>query len=226
MVRARAEFLGAGHFAGLAAALARAAARAVADAPDGAGCVVDVGAGTGYYLAAILDRLPGRTGLALDLSKSALPVAARSHSRIAAIGCDAWRPLPVADGAADLVISLFAPRDGAELARILPPSGALLVGTPTQDHLAELIGPLGLLGVDEHKQERLAGKLSPHFERTASVEHRDTLSLDHPSVTALATMGPGYWHTDPAALAARVAQLPDPAQVTLAVTITTYRRAR
>src|SRR5579871_4726196 len=36
MVRARAEFLGAGHFAGLAAALARAAARAVADAPDGA----------------------------------------------------------------------------------------------------------------------------------------------------------------------------------------------
>ncbi len=231
MVRARGEFLGAGHFGGLATALAETAetaAQAETDAPTplpAAGCVVDVGAGTGYYLAAVLDRLPDRTGLALDLSKSALQAAARSHPRIAAIGCDAWRPLPVADNAADLVISLFAPRDGAELARILSPAGSLLVGTPTQDHLGELIGPLGLLTVDEHKQARLADKLSPYFELTATVEHRATLSLDHASLTALATMGPGYWHTDPAALAARVAQLPDPAPVTLAVTIASYRLA-
>ncbi|HET7017362.1 MAG TPA: methyltransferase domain-containing protein [Streptosporangiaceae bacterium] len=237
MVRARSEFLAAGHFAGLAAALTEAAlteaalteaalteAAAQPPAPP-AGCVVEVGAGTGYYLAAVLDRLPDRIGLALDRSKSALQVAARSHARIAAIGCDAWRPLPVADNAAELVISLFAPRDGAELARILSPSGSLIVGTPTQDHLSELIGPLGLLSVDEHKQTRLADKLSPHFEPTATVEHRATLRLRHPAVTALATMGPGYWHTDPSALAARVAQLPDPVEVTLAVTLTTYRLA-
>src|SRR5262249_2747752 len=159
-------------------------------------CVTDIGAGTGYYLAAVLDRLPGRTGLAFDLSKSALQAAARSHPRIAAIGCDAWRRLPVADDAADLIISLFAPRDGAELARILSPYGALLGGSPPGDHLSELIGPLGLLTVDEHKQARLAGKLGPHFELTASVEHRATLPLGHRSITALATMGPGYWHTD------------------------------
>jgi 23S rRNA (guanine745-N1)-methyltransferase len=246
MVRARSEFLGAGHFAGLAAALTEAAALAEASSPADAaapadavspadaaaqpplppaGCVVDVGAGTGYYLAAVLDRLPGRTGLALDLSKSALQAAARSHPRIAAIGCDAWRPLPVADNAADLVISLFAPRDGAEFARILSPSGSLLVGTPTQDHLSELIGPLGLLSVDTRKQARLAGKLSPHFEPTSTVDHRATACLPHPAVTALATMGPGYWHTDPAALAPRVAQLPDLVEVTLAVTLTTYRQA-
>jgi 23S rRNA (guanine745-N1)-methyltransferase len=187
--------------------------------------VVDIGAGTGYYLAAVLDRLPARTGLALDLSKSALQAAARAHHRIAAIGCDAWRPLPVAEGAAEIIISLFAPRDGAELARILSPSGTLLIGTPTQDHLAELIGPLGLLSVDEHKQARLAGKLSPHFDVAAATQYRAALLLDHQSVAAIATMGPGYWHTDPAALAAKVARLPDPVQVTAAVTITSYRPA-
>jgi 23S rRNA (guanine745-N1)-methyltransferase len=55
------------------------------------------------------------------------------------------------------VLNVFAPRDGAELRRILRPSGSLLVVTPGPDHLRELIGPLGLLSVDERKAERLAG---------------------------------------------------------------------
>src|SRR5688572_30940209 len=41
------------------------------------GCILDLGAGTGWYLARVLDRLPGRIGLALDLSKHALRRAAR-----------------------------------------------------------------------------------------------------------------------------------------------------
>ena len=61
MVQARADFLAAGHFAGLAADLAQAAG-AAAGSVAASGCVVDVGAGTGYYLAAVLDRLPGRVG--------------------------------------------------------------------------------------------------------------------------------------------------------------------
>src|SRR5215472_14969777 len=73
MVAARVDFLATGHFAGLAAELGRAAAEAAELAgrrgPPGAGCVVDVGAGTGYYLAAVLDRLPDRVGLALDASR-------------------------------------------------------------------------------------------------------------------------------------------------------------
>ncbi len=95
-------------------------------------------------------------------------MAARAHRRIGAVGCDAWRPLPVADAAAGLVLNVFAPRDGAELRRILRPDGALLLVTPAADHLAELIGPLGLLSVDERKPERLADKLGPYFERPAS----------------------------------------------------------
>ena len=65
--------------------------------PDG--CVLDLGAGTGWYLARVLDRLPGRSGLALDLSRHALRRAARAHARIGAVAADAWGPLPVRDAA-------------------------------------------------------------------------------------------------------------------------------
>lgn len=219
MVAARQDFLAAGHFAGLAAAVADTASASQV-AP---GCVVDVGAGPGYYLAAVLGRLPGRVGLALDISKSALRLAARAHPKAAAIGCDAWRPLPVADRAAGLVLNVFAPRDGAELARIMAPGGRLLVGTPAAEHLTELIGPLAMLTVDEAKDARLAAKLSSYFELDATTEYRATALLDHSAVGMLVTMGPSSWHTEPGDLAVSIAGLPDPVAVTVAVRLATYR---
>jgi 23S rRNA (guanine745-N1)-methyltransferase len=220
MVAARHDFLTAGHFAGLSAALAETAAAA---ADLATGCVADVGAGTGYYLAAVLDRLTDHVGLALDVSKSALRLAARSHRRVAAVGGDAWRQLPVADRAADLALSVFAPRNAAELARIVRPGGRLLIGTPAADHLAELIGPLDMLTVDEAKDARLAAKLSPHFELEAATEYRATVPLDHRAVGLLVTMGPSSWHTEPGDLAAGIAGLADPMRVTFAVRLASYR---
>jgi SAM-dependent methyltransferase len=218
MVQARADFLGAGHFSSLADALGQAASSAVA-----AGCVVDVGAGTGYYLAAVLDRLPERAGLALDISKFALRRAVRAHRRIGAVRCDVWRRLPVADSAASLALNVFAPRNGAELRRILSPAGRLLVVTPMPDHLGELTGPLGLLTVDPRKQERLTEKLSPYFASAGRREHRVMLSLTQGAVSALVAMGPSSWHADPPALAARIGQLREPVSVTLAVALSVYQ---
>lgn len=222
MVQARAGFLAAGHFASLAASVAEAAGDA-AGSMDAPGCVADVGAGTGYYLAAVLDQLPERDGLALDISKFALRQAARAHPRIGAVACDAWRRLPVANSAAILALNVFAPRDGAELRRILHPAGRLLVVTPAADHLGELIGPLGLLTVGQQKEERLAGKLSPHFEIAGRREHRVMMSLDHQAIGAAVSMGPSSRHADTAAFAARIGQLPDPMPVTLAVTLSVFR---
>jgi len=219
MVAARHDFLTAGHFAGLSAALAETAAAA----DLATGCVADVGAGTGYYLAAVLDRLPGHVGLALDASKSALRLAARAHDRVAAVGCDAWRQLPVGDQAVDLALSVFAPRNATEIARIVRPGGLLLIGTPAADHLSELIGPLDMLTVDEAKDARLAAKLGPHFEREAATEYRATVPLDHRAVGLLVTMGPSSWHTEPGDLAASIAGLPDPVRVTFAVRLASYR---
>jgi 23S rRNA (guanine745-N1)-methyltransferase len=228
MVQARADFLAAGHFASLADELSQTAssavaAGAVAAGAGAAGCVVDVGAGTGYHLAAVLDRLPGRAGVALDISKFALRRAVRAHRRIGAVRCDAWRRLPVADSAAALALNVFAPRNGAELRRILSPAGRLLVVTPTPDHLGELIGPLGLLTVDQRKQERLTEKLSPYFALAGRREHRVMLSLTRGAVNALVAMGPSSWHADPPALAARIGQLREPISVTLAVTLSVYQ---
>lgn len=231
MVRARSEFLATGHFAPIAAALADAAGHAGmastadATASSGAGLtrVVDVGAGTGYHLAALLDRMPAASGLALDVSKHALRQAARAHPRIGAVGCDAWRPLPVADHVADVVLNVFAPRRGAELRRILRPGGCLLVIMPAAEHLAELISPLGLLSVDECKRERLEANLGPHFSLDGESEHRGVMTLTHHDLAALAGMGPTAWHADQDAMNERIARLPDPMQVTRAVTLTVLR---
>src|SRR3954452_18171067 len=64
MVDARDAFLRAGHFRPLATALAE-EARSAAGAGGGA-VVVDLGAGTGYYLARVLDAVPGARGVAVD----------------------------------------------------------------------------------------------------------------------------------------------------------------
>jgi SAM-dependent methyltransferase len=220
MVAARASFLGGGHYASLAGELARLAAAAAADVP---GCVADVGAGPGYYLAAVLDRLPGRVGLALDASRFAARRAARAHPRIGAVTADAWRRLPVTGESAAVILNVFAPRSGPELRRILSQAGRLLVVTPAPEHLSELTGPLGLLAVDPRKDERLTATFAASFELQQRHQHAARLRLDHAGVAAVAGMGPSAWHADPAGLAARIAQLPPVVPVTMAVTISVYR---
>jgi SAM-dependent methyltransferase len=244
MVQARAAFLGAGHYAPLADAVAAAAAAAAAAAVGAApvapgahvapaapaaenppGCVADVGAGPGYYLAAVLDRLPGRAGLALDASKFAARRAARAHDRIGAIVADVRGRLPVADRAAAVALSVFAPRPAAELRRVLHPAGRLLVVTPDSDHLGELAGPLGLLSVDPRKDERLTARLGPYFDLAGQHQHRFRLALGHRDVAAAVAMGPSAWHADPAELTGRIAALPSPMPVTVSVTMWTFRPA-
>lgn len=220
MVRARVEFLATGHYAPIADAVAYAAVEA---SPDGA--TIDLGAGTGYYLAAVLEQLPATQGLALDVSKHALRVAARAHPRIGAVGCDAWAGLPVRDAAAALAINVFAPRDPAELARVLAPGGSLVVVTPNRGHLAELVSAVGMLTVQERKRERLEGKLGTLFEAAGETAVERELVLDHADLVALVAMGPSARHLDEQQVAERVAALPDPLPVTLSVTVATYRRA-
>jgi 23S rRNA (guanine745-N1)-methyltransferase len=218
MVAAREQFLGAGHYDFVSAALAGAARPAYK-----MGLIVDAGSGTGRHLAAVLDAVPPAMGLALDVSKPALRRAARAHPRAAAALADTWRRLPVADGAAGLVLNVFAPRNGAEFRRVLRADGALLVVTPAADHLTELVGALGLLTVDPDKADRVAASLAPHFAEAGTETHRRTLRLTRDQARTAVEMGPSAWHADPAALAERLAALPEPIAVTAAITLTRYR---
>ena len=111
----------------------------------------------------MLDALPGaRRARARCLRSGAAPRGA-SHPRAAAVGADAWQELPLRDDIAALILSVFAPRNPAEMARVLAPGGALLAVTPTTRHLHELVGPLGLLSVPEEKADRLDAQLASHF---------------------------------------------------------------
>ncbi|MFE4360373.1 putative RNA methyltransferase [Kitasatospora sp. NPDC056800] len=220
MVAARADFLAAGHYRPIAEALAEAAA--VAGASDG--LVADLGAGTGHYLAHVLDALPGTVGAALDISKFALRRAAKAHPRIGAVVCDAWRPLPLRDASAELMLNVFAPRNGPEIRRVLRPGGTLLLVSPTARHLRELVGALGLLSVDEEKQRRIDEKLGPYLEPAGRREVEFTLRLGPQDVRTVVGMGPSAWHTDPERLAAALAELPEPVEVTASVTVAAYRR--
>ena len=245
MVAARAEFLGAGHYAPLADALAEsvrlriqsangregdafrrdrfsalpdaaaekayrsaAVAREAGAARQEAGhaeepVIVDAGAGTGYYLATVLRAVDRGIGMAFDVSKHAVRRAARAHPRVGAFVADVWRPLPIRDGVADIVIDVFAPRNGPEFRRILRPGGVVVVVTPARAHLSPLVQELGLLSVDEDKERRLARSLEGFEEADRRTVEFD-LELDPGEVAGVVGMGPSAWHTEATELAKRI----------------------
>ncbi|MFC3979771.1 putative RNA methyltransferase [Streptosporangium jomthongense] len=217
MVAARDAFLGAGHFAPLAEAVAGACR-------TDAGVVVDAGAGTGHYLAGALDRLPGAVGVALDVSKHALRRAARAHPRLGAVVADVWRPLPLRSGSAEVLLNVFAPRNGPEFARVLAPDGTLVVVTPTSRHLEPLVERLGLLSVDQDKERRVADSLGDRFVEAGRSLHEFGMTLGRDAVEAVVGMGPSAWHTDSHAMRARIADLPESSEVTASFYMSIFHR--
>ncbi|MFP3461568.1 methyltransferase domain-containing protein [Arthrobacter globiformis] len=224
MVAARTAFLDAGHYRPLADALARAAAPALnGPAPT----VLDSGTGTGHYLRAILDYLEsehgdgadgvaGAAGVAavgLDISKFALRRAARLNPEAINLVGDVWQPMPLPDAAVDVVTVVFAPRNAAEFARVLKPSGRLIVVTPRAGHLGEIASQAGMLGIDPAKDERLAEALAGRFSPLSTQDVDVDLSLSPEDVANLALMGPAGHHTDRAALSGRLAGLPPATRV-------------
>lgn len=214
MVAARVEFLASGHYSELAAAVAGHAATA-----EG-GLVLDAGAGTGYYLAQVLDRLPSASGLALDVSATALRRAARAHTRLGAVVWNLWEPWPVASGSASVVLNVFAPRNGPEFRRVLRPGGVLIVVSPRADHLRELASVVDVLEVDRRKEERLEERLAEHFERVGSQEHGTRLVLSPGDVRRAVMMGPSAHH--PRRLE-RLGEVTEPLTVTASCLISVYR---
>jgi 23S rRNA (guanine745-N1)-methyltransferase len=226
MVAARERFLDAGHYAGIARQLTasvRDGLAAVRGAGPTAGTsVLEVGAGTGYYLRELLDALPGR-GLALDISVPAARRAARAHPRVGAVVADTWQPLPVAEGSLDAVTCVFAPRNPAEFARVLRPDGVLAVVAPQPEHLAGLRESLGLLDVPEDKRERLAAAVAPWFTPLDEQHLRWRPSWPVAVVRDLVAMGPNAFHAGAGELDEQLRRLPDPVDLEVAVSVRTWR---
>jgi 23S rRNA (guanine745-N1)-methyltransferase len=175
--------------------------------------LVEVGAGTGYYLQRALGD-DGVAGIALDVSKAAARLAARLDARIAAVVADVWRPLPLRDGCLDAVLCVFAPRNLSEFARVLRPDGRLVLVTPRPEHLAGLRDRHGLLEVPADKAEQLAVAASEFFELLATTNLMWRRDLSAGEAADVIAMGPNAFH-----------RLPDTVEagpVSIAVTVQTF----
>lgn len=131
MVRARTAFLDSGAY--------RPFANAICDALMGRDTVVDAGCGEGYYSNIISER--GHHVYGFDLSKHACDKAAKrakASGNGAFFGVASVFELPIANGAADAVVSLFAPIAEEEFSRVLGDNGVLVVGAAGRRHLIEL----------------------------------------------------------------------------------------
>lgn len=187
MIRARADFLNAGHYLPIA--------QTVVSAVGSARQLWEAGAGTGYYLARALDALPEAMGLATDVSPAAARAAARAHARLASVVADTWAGVPVADDAFDALLCVFAPRNPSEFSRVLRPGGALVIVVPTTRHLAELRDDYGLLGVPADKTAAVAEAFAGWHPQVERVEADLDLSADE--VSQLIGMGPNAFHGVP-----------------------------
>ena len=218
MVGSRAQFLGAGHYLPLANVLVELSK----DHAAGARLIMEAGAGTGYYIARVLDGLPESLGLAIDLSKYAARRAAKAHSRLNVAVADIWDGLPLKDNSVDLALNVFAPRPARELFRTLHHDGKLIVAISTFEHMVELRDSLGLLGVDCNKDLRVARAFDPFFIESERRFCRWKMELNHQQIACLTGMGPSAWHIHSATLADRIAMLTPTVLVTGAVELRVY----
>jgi 23S rRNA (guanine745-N1)-methyltransferase len=212
MVAARQAFLSAGHFAPMTAAIVAAA---------GDGPVLELGAGTGHHIRDVVEHRPQAVGLAIDTSKYAARRAARVHPRVGSVVADAWSRLPVRDGVVGTLLSVFAPRTGAEVGRVLRPGGRAVVVTPTPEHQAELRSRIHLLSVEPDKALRLPDQLVG-LEPAGRTDVRHMMRLTRDDVDLLIRMGPSAHHLPTERRRAAVADLEEVTGVTLAVTVSVF----
>lgn len=199
MVARRDAFLARGHYVPIAEALVTQVGQ-----PPGAR-ILEVGAGTGWYLARVLDTLPEAAGLGMDVSVPAARRLARCHGRARAVVADAWQPLPLRDGCCDVLLSVFAPRNPAEFARVLAPAGRMVTVTPRPGHLRDARERLTLLEVEPDKGQRMERTLGEFFDRGESVDVDIDLELSSEEMADLVGMGPNAHHAHkvPEAMAVR-----------------------
>lgn len=194
MIRARTRFLERGHYDALANALVACATAAFAGV-HGPPAFLEAGCGTGDYLARLGDACGGDARLlGFDVSRDAVRLSARRHPQAFFFVNDVTQRLAVADGAIDLLLDSFAPRNPAEFARVLRPGGELIVVLPTDDHLRELRARLPLLDVPPDKEARVEEAMAGAFERVQRTIVRDERTLPPADVADLLRMTPSAWH--------------------------------
>ncbi|GLS27562.1 23S rRNA (guanine(745)-N(1))-methyltransferase [Marinibactrum halimedae] len=160
--------------------------------------ILDCGAGTGFYSAALAKKAQQITRLfplsffGVDISKEAVRRGAKrfgpNHSAVASVYA-----LPVAPHSVDVVVQVFAPHSDSELRRFLKPHGQMIAVSPGPRHLWELKSL-----VYEHPKEHLPPKAMEGFEAMSTHPLSFSIPLNSPSdVEDLLSMTPLAWKISP-----------------------------
>jgi 23S rRNA (guanine745-N1)-methyltransferase len=218
-LRHRAAFLDAGHFDLIAATIAE----HVRQSDTSAWSILDAGSGTGHHLANIAKFFsPDVVGLGLDSSRDAARKAARHWPTLAFAVADLWTEWPVQDAAIDLLLSIFAPKNFPEVARVLRPAGRLALVYPGTDHMVELRDRFGLMRRREDADKRYA-KMVKRFVGPPNMHRlRWQTVLDDAAIHSAIMMGPNARHIGASTLHGELG----PIAVTFEITVLLARKKR
>lgn len=192
MINSRQRFLNKGYYQILADAVAE-----LVSADDR---VLDIGCGEGYYLAQLRQARPSLQLAGIDMSKTAVRLAAKrkmdaqlSNCKLAVISAYA---LPFFDGVFETAVSIFSPISPAETARVLVENGRLLMVGPGEEHLRGLAEQIYDEIVPHEGNHSLLDE-APEFKLQSQQEIKETITVAGEDVHDLLMMTPYYWHSKP-----------------------------
>jgi 23S rRNA (guanine745-N1)-methyltransferase len=176
--------------------------------------ILDCGCGEGHFIGSLSEPCVGQC-FGVDISKEAVRCAAKRYKKAKWIVANAMRKLPFATHALDIILSVLAPRNPEEFARILKPDGALI---ELRSRLAANAGDF------EEKADEATAKCAPHFKETRREPLSYQQTLNAAQLADLIQMTPIFWCSSPEAKAA-VQQL-DQLTVTISFILLTLNPVR
>ena len=179
-VLSRRAFLEAGYYRPILDALTEAAKDLGVTGP-----ILDVGCGEGYYSARLAAGLNAEL-LGFDISKEAVRCAAAKYKGPTWLTATAAH-IPLRDGAAQLVTSLFALTLPEEFARVLSEDGYYFQVLACQDHL---LGLKSIIYPELKLKEKDSVPELPGFSLVRSVPIRFTFTVEGEQVQNLFSMTP------------------------------------
>ena len=190
MVRARREFLDKGFYDKLSELICAVTAENLKDG----GVIIDAGCGECKYTCDI-DAGLKRAGInaeifGIDISKQALIYAGRRTKDIS-LAVASTAALPFEDGAADVIINIFAPFQSGEFHRVLRDGGKVIRAYPLERHLMELKE----LIYDEPRENPPFDLYEDGFKVTDNRELRYDMWLTQGDTENLFKMTPYYYKT-------------------------------
>ena len=175
--------------------------------------VVDFGCGEGWWLEQVIEKYTTSEKQSvvnfagLDASPAACKSASRRVSNTASIAvADAQRNLPFTDASIDVAISVFAPRNPQELARVVKRNGIVVVTSPNDAHLSELrvasennqLDGMTILNAAKNKKTKVTETMTHEgfFLEVECVETSHVMELGKSDVADIIGMGPSAFHDD------------------------------